>query len=77
MNEKLTVGLRLAPLVEILAKEGLSGADLEVDGDILILRLPPESRSRLLQEGALRGRVVSLGKALGFSRLALDLIPPV
>ena len=75
MNEQLAAGLRLSPFVEALSREGLSGADLEVDGDILILRLPAESRSRLLRDGALRDRLVSLGKALGLARLAIELTP--
>ncbi len=70
---KVADGPHLSPFVEALSNEGLSGADLEVDGDLLILRLPPESRNRLLRDDALRNRVVSLARALGFPRVALEL----
>jgi len=56
-----------------MAARGLTGADLEVKGDILIVKLPPESRGRLLAEPALRDELVAQGKALGFSRVALEI----
>ena len=75
MNPQLSSGLRLAPLVQWLAGQGLPGADLEVKDQLLVLRLPPEHRRRLLADEALRRAVVSQAKALGFSRVALDLPP--
>ncbi len=73
MNERLAAGLRLAPLAQWLAAQGLAGADLEAKGDLLIVRLPPDLRGRLLGDEALRREAISQGKALGFARVALDL----
>lgn len=73
MNGLFATATRLAPFAQWLAAQGLHGADLEAKGDLLILRLPPELRSRLLGDEPLRRETVSQGKALGFSRVALDL----
>ena len=73
MSARLAAAARLVPLAHWLAAQGLAGADLEAKGDLLIVRLPPAGRARLLREKDLRGQVVSQGKGLGFSRVALDL----
>ena len=73
MNPQVGAVLRLAPLAQWLAGHGLQGADLEAKGELLVLRLPAELRFRLLADPALRAEAVSQGKALGFTRVALDL----
>lgn len=73
MSGQLGSAIRLAPLVQWMAARGLTGADLEVKGDLLVVEVPPESRRRLLTEAALREQLVVQGEALGFSRVALEL----
>lgn len=69
----MAAAAKLMPLAHWLAGQGLSGADLEAKGDLLVVRLPAESRGRLLGDEALRREAVSRAQALGFSRIALDL----
>ena len=59
---------------EAISSAGLSGAELEVQADLLIVRLDPESGRRLLADAALRARVVQGAQATGFSRVALELL---
>ena len=70
---RLDSAIRLAPLVQWMAARGLTGADLAVKGEFLVIKLPTESRGRLLQESALRDEIVARGKALGFSRVVLEI----
>ena len=72
MSGQLGAGMRLAPLVQWMTERGLTGADLEMNGDLLIVKLPSESRSRLLADATLRDALVAQGKALGFSRVVLE-----
>ena len=58
-----------------LSEMGLAGSVLEVQADLLILRLDPESGRRLLADAALREAVVRQARESGFSRVALDLAP--
>ncbi len=45
----------------------------EAEGEVLVLKLSPEARSRALSDSQLRETLVAEAKKLGFSRLALDL----
>ncbi len=60
-------------LLRWLAGEGFPEADLEVEGDLLILRIGFSQRARLLSDIDLRQRLVAEAKAAGFTRVALEL----
>ena len=66
----------LEPLTEWLTQAGFPGAEFETQRDLLVVKLDPSSRSRLLSDSDLRSRLVAQARSLGFSRLALDLTPP-
>ena len=63
----------LDPLQAWLAQAGFPETVLEANGDQLVLKLPPASRSRLLSDTALREKTVAQARSLGFSRISLDL----
>ena len=56
-----------------LSEAGLPGADLEVREDLLLLKLAPDLKSKLLTDSVLRQKLVAQARALGFSRLCLEL----
>ena len=59
--------------VKWLVEAGLPEAELEIQGDLLIIKLPPASRVHLLSDPVLRESLTSHARALGFSRIALEL----
>ncbi|MBI3333534.1 MAG: hypothetical protein HYZ93_05540 [Candidatus Omnitrophica bacterium] len=63
----------LEPLMKWLTDHGFSGLDLETQEGLLILRLDPAGRSRLLADALLRRQLVEEARRLGFPRLALEL----
>ena len=65
--------LLLGPLSAWLAQAGFPSAEFESQGDLLIVKLNPSGRSRLLSDADLRDRFVTQSRAAGFSRIALDL----
>ena len=56
-----------------LAQRGFPDAFLEPSGEILILHLSAQNRSRLFAEAELRRQIVAQARAIGFSRVALEL----
>ena len=65
----------LADLEEELEKEGFPSGILKPEGDLLILQLSEDQRTRLLADPGLRQRLVGCAKNLGFSRVTLELSP--
>ena len=63
----------LTPLSAWLADAGLPAGELEIWGGLLIVKLPPEDRRRLLSDAALRLALMDRARALGFPRLCLEL----
>ncbi len=63
----------LEPLGNWLAQVGLSEATLEPQGEILVVKLPPGDRNRLLSDSALRQDLIQWSRRLGFSRITLEL----
>ena len=61
-------------LMRWLAEEGFPEADLEVQGDVLILKLKVPHRARLLSDIDLRRRLVAEAQAAGFTRVTLELL---
>ena len=64
---------RVRILAMWLEEQGFPQVLLKPDGEILILRLSAQNRSRLLVDPNLRRQIVSRGRAIGFSRIALEL----
>ena len=56
-----------------LAEAGFPGAGLEERGEILVIKLDSQDRSRLLADPALRGRLVAAARADGFARIAFEI----
>ena len=56
-----------------LDQAGFSEWRIEIEKDLLILKLSPLDRTRLLQDSSLRGALVALARGSGFSRVALEL----
>ena len=67
--------VQLDPLLAWFAAAGFAGAQLEAQGTLLIVKLPPADRTRLLADNDLRRNLVSQARSLGFSRIALELTP--
>ena len=63
----------LEPLVEWLTQAGFTEAQLESQEDLLVVKLDAAGRNRLLADSDLRSRWVTQARAVGFSRIALDL----
>ena len=63
----------LHSLLQWLAEEGFPEADLESEGDLLILKLEPPHRARFFGDADLRRRLVAQARAAGFTRVALEL----
>ena len=63
----------LIDLEDWLTKAGLPEAVLESQGDLLVVKLPPDSRNHLLADPELRQDLVRQAKDLCFQRIALDL----
>ncbi len=70
MDQRLLLG----PLIVWLAQAGFPNAEFELKGDLLVVKLDPAGRSRLLADSDLRSRLVAQARSLGFSRLALELV---
>ncbi len=64
----------LIPLMAWLTGAGLSDSDFEIQGELLIVKLSPADRSRLLADAQLRTQLVSQARMLGFSRVALEML---
>ena len=64
----------LDPIVKWLEGAGFPQTELEAREALLIIKLPPSGRSRLLADSNLRKSLVSRAKSLGFSRIALELL---
>ena len=60
-------------VIEWLAEAGFSEAQTEELGDLLVIKLEPRDRGRLLADPALRDQVLSAAYSRGFSRVALEL----
>ncbi len=56
-----------------LAEHGFPSVVFEPEGDLLIVRLSAAEQDRLLSNESLRSDLVRRARALGFSRLALEL----
>ena len=68
--------LLFGPLIAWLAQAGFPSAEFESQGDLLVVKLDPAGRNRFLAGLDLRSRFVIQAKALGFSRVAIDLTLP-
>ena len=60
-------------ILKRLAEHGLFQTELESRGGLLIVKLPPEQRSRLLADADLRKSLTALAKQSGFTHIALEL----
>ena len=69
MDQRLLFG----PLIAWLAQAGFPNVEFESQGDLLIVKLDPSGRSRLLSDSDLRDRFVTQSRAVGFSRVVLEL----
>ena len=69
MDQRLLLG----PLSAWLAQAGFPSAEFESQGDLLIVKLDPAGRSRLLADPDLRDRFITQSRAVGFSRVVLEL----
>gem|GEM_PF-6140958 len=68
--------LRSQELVVWLGRAGFPGATLESNGDLLMVRLAPQNRAKLLADTDLKSRLLAQAKGFGFSRVALELGGP-
>ncbi|MBI3318915.1 MAG: hypothetical protein HYZ90_07265 [Candidatus Omnitrophica bacterium] len=62
-------------LTRWMAEAGFSGALLEREGGLLIVRLGAAGRAHLLADSGFREQLISQAKRLGYSRVALELNP--
>lgn len=60
-------------VIEWLAEAGFPEAQLEELGELLVIKLNPRDRGRLLADPALRDRILSAAHSHGFSRAALEI----
>ncbi|MCM8811961.1 MAG: hypothetical protein NC910_02805 [Candidatus Omnitrophica bacterium] len=63
------------PVLKRLEEAGFCQVEVEVEENILILKLPAQERSRLLMDQVLRESLTAQTKQLGFLRLTLELSP--
>ncbi len=63
----------LDTLKQWFSDAGVSSAQLERQDKLLIVKAASDERSRLLSDSTLREGLVGQAKALGFSRVALEL----
>ena len=57
----------------MLVLKGLETAQLQEEGDLLVIRLPAAAQGRLLADETLRKDLAVQARALGFSRIALEI----